>query len=576
MLRILKWLKPYSVLVLFVVLFMFGQAMAELYLPTIMSEVVNEGMLKGDNGYILTKGSLMLLVALISSVCAIVGSFISARISIGFGRDLRNKVFERVSGYSQSEFDRIGTASLITRTTNDIVQVQTVLVMMFRFMIYAPVMCIGGVVMALSKDKELTIILAVAIPVIVIIMASVASAAIPLFKSMQKKLDRLNLVMRESLIGVRVIRAFNKLGFEFNRFETANRELTDTSIRINKIMAAMQPVMMLMMNAITVAVIWFGGLRIDSGSLGLGDMMAFMQYAMQILFSFVMVSIMFIMIPRAEASAVRVNEVLGMENEIIDPENPERADIMRGHVEFRDVGFSYPGSDEPVLSGISFTAGPGETTAIIGGTGSGKSTLISLIPRFYDATEGQVLVNGADVRDLTQESLRSRIGFAPQAAVLFSGTVAENIRMGREDATDEEVIHAAEVAQAHPFISAMDEGYDSPISQGGTNISGGQKQRLSIARAVVARPEIYIFDDTFSALDYKTDALLRAALKSETRDCAVIIVAQRVSTVMDADRIIVLDDGKIVGLGTHRELLKSCPVYLEIVRSQLSEEEIAG
>lgn len=575
MFKLFRFLKPYKWVVTVIVLFLFTQAMAELYLPTLMSDVVNNGMLKGDTGYIWKYGNYMLLVALGSSFCAIVGSYLSAKVALGFGRDVRNTVFERVESYSLHEFDKIGTASLITRTTNDITQVQTLLVMGMRFLIYAPIMCIGGIIMALSKDKVLTLILAVVLPALLIFIGVVAGSIVPLFKTLQKKLDKVNLVLRENLIGIRVIRAFNRLKSERVRFSEANTELTDISIRVNKIMAAIQPIMMLFMNVTSVAIIWFAGVRIGNGKLELGDMMAFLQYAMQIMFSLIMVSIMFVMVPRAQASAVRVNEVLEMESEINNPKEPKNANQKRGYVEFRDVAFSYPGAEEPAISSISFTASPGEVTAIIGGTGSGKSTLISLIPRFYDVASGEILVDGVDVREMDQKNLRAKIGFVPQAAVLFTGTITENIKYGKDDATDDEVRHAARIAQASEFISSMPDGFDSMISQGGTNVSGGQKQRLSIARALIRKPEIYIFDDSFSALDFKTDAKLRAALRKEIKDSTVIIVAQRVSTVMEADRIIVLDEGKIAGIGKHRELLNSCEVYREIVSSQLSEEEIA-
>ncbi|HYF83836.1 MAG TPA: ABC transporter ATP-binding protein [Clostridia bacterium] len=575
MFRLFRFLKPFIWSVFFVVLFLFLQAMAELYLPTLMSDVVNNGMMKGDTGYIWRYGGYMLVVALGSSICAIVGSYLSARVALGYGRIIRSKVFERVESYSLHEFDKVGTASLITRTTNDINQVQTLIVMGMRFMIYAPIMCIGGIIMALSKDKPLTMILAIVLPVLMILIGILAATVVPIFKSLQKKLDKVNLVLRENLTGIRVIRAFNRLDIERHRFAEVNGDLTDTSIRVNKIMAAMQPIMMLFMNVTSMAIIWFAGLRINSGKMQLGDMMAFLQYAMQIMFSLIMVSIMYVMVPRAQASAARINEVLDMNPEIVNPHQPNKADQQRGYVEFKDVVFSYPGAEEPAISNISFVAKPGEITSIIGGTGSGKSTLINLIPRFYDIESGSILVDGIDVRDMTQKDLRAKIGFVPQTAVLFSGTIADNIRYGKDDATDEEIRHAAETAQAKGFIAERKDGFNSEIAQGGTNISGGQKQRLSIARALVRKPEIYIFDDSFSALDFKTDSRLRAALRKETVESTVIIVAQRVSTVMDADRIIVLDNGSIVGMGRHKELMNTCEVYREIVSSQLSEEEIA-
>ncbi len=575
MFRLFRLLQPYKWVVAGILVLLFFQSMAELYLPTLMSDIVNNGMLKGDSGYIWKYGGYMLLVTAGSAISSITGSFLSAKVAMGFGRDLRNKVFSRVESYSLHEFDKIGTASLITRTTNDITQVQTVLIMMMRFMISAPIMSIGGIIMAISKDKELTLILAVVLPLLIAVIGTLAAFVVPLFKALQKKLDKVNLVLRENLTGIRVIRAFNRTGSEKKRFEEANRDLTDTSIRVNKIMAAMQPVVMLFMNITSISIIWFAGLRINVNKLELGDMMAFLQYAMQIMFSLIMVSIMYVMVPRGQASAARINEVLDLVPEISDPAELSAGSGKKGYVEFRDVSFSYPGAEQPAISNISFSAKPGEMTAIIGGTGSGKSTLISLVPRFYDVTGGNILIDGIDVREFAQKDLRAKIGFIPQTAVLFTGTIADNIRYGKHDATDEEIRYAAEVAQASEFISNMEEGYDSVISQGGTNVSGGQKQRLSIARALVRRPEIYIFDDSFSALDFKTDSLLRAALKKEIAEATVILVAQRVSTVMDADRIIVLDDGRIEGIGTHKELLNTCGVYREIVSSQLSEEEIA-
>lgn len=575
MIRLFKFLKPYKWLVALALFFLFFQAMAELYLPTLMSDIVNNGMMKSDTGYIWKYGGFMLLVALGSGFCAIFSSYLSSVIGVGLGRDLRNMIFKRVESYSLHEFDKVGTASLITRTTNDVTQVQTLIIMGMRFLIYAPIMCIGGIIMALSKDKELTLVLAVVLPLLLITIGILASLVVPMFKAMQKKLDKINLVLRENLIGIRVIRAFNRLEIERKRFTDTNRDYTDTAIRVNKIMAAMQPIMMLFMNITSVAIIWFAGLRIGDGKMELGDMMAFLQYAMQIMFSLIMVSVMYVMVPRAQASAARMNEVLDMVPEINDPMQPQKAEEKRGYVAFKDIIFSYPGAEEPAISNISFAASPGEVTAIIGGTGSGKTTLISLIPRFYDIDSGNILVDGVDIREMAQKDLRAKIGFVPQTAVLFTGTIAENIRYGNENASDEEVKHAAEVAQASEFISGMKDGYASVIAQGGTNVSGGQKQRLSIARALVRKPEIYIFDDSFSALDFKTDARLRAALRKETADSTVIIVAQRVSTVMDADRIIVLDNGRIVGMGKHRTLLNTCEVYREIVSSQLSEEEIA-
>lgn len=575
MVKLFRFLRPYLTDLFWVMVVLFAQSIAELYLPTLMADVVNNGMMKGDTRYIWKYGGYMLAVALVGSFCSIIGSYLSSVIGMGFGRDIRNNVFSRVESYSLNEFDKIGTASLITRTTNDIIQVQTLAIMGLRFMVFAPIMCVGGIIMAYSKDKQLTLILAVVLPLMLLLIGGLAKVIVPLFKAMQVKLDRVNLVLRENLTGIRVIRAFNRLESENRRFEAANRDLTDNAIRVNKIMAMIHPLMMVIMNLTSVAIIWFGGHRISQNMMQVGDMMAFIQYAMQVMFSIIMVTIMFVMVPRAQASATRVNEVLDMEPNITDPQQGMQSSGQKGHVEFQDVTFSYPGAELPAVSNISFAASPGEVTAIIGGTGSGKSTLINLVPRFYDVDSGAVLVDGVDVRQMNQKDLRAKIGFVPQTPVLFSGTVSENIRYGKADATDDEISRAAEIAQASEFIAAMKEGYDSMISQGGTNLSGGQKQRLSIARALVRKPGIYILDDSFSALDFKTDARLRAALRRETTASTVIIVAQRVGTVMDSDRIIVLDEGRIAGMGRHRELMDSCLVYREIVSSQLSEEEIA-
>lgn len=575
MIKLFRFLKPYKKYVAMVLILLFFQSMAELYLPTLMSDIVDTGIVKGDTDYILKIGGFMLLVAFGSAICVILSSFLSSKVATAFGRDIRREIFVKGERFSLHEFDKIGTSSMITRTTNDVTQIQQVTVMIMRMMVSAPIMAIGGLIMAVSKDRKLSLVLAVAIPLLGLVIFLVAKKAVPLFKVMQKKVDKINLVLRENLIGIRVIRAFNRIEDEKKRFEEASYDFTKTAIRVNKMMAIVMPIMMVIMNFTSIAIIWFGGLRIDTGDIQVGDMMAFLQYAMQIMFSFLMVAIMFVMIPRAEASAVRINEVLDIEPEITDTKNPKHTDGRKGYVEFKDVTFSYPGAEEPAIRDISFSTNPGEITAIIGGTGSGKSTLINLIPRFYDIQGGNILIDGVDIREMTQENLRKKIGFVPQKAVLFTGTISENIKYGKEDATEEEVKHAAEIAQASEFVANMKEGYDAVIAQGGNNVSGGQKQRLSIARALIRRPEIYIFDDSFSALDFKTDAKLRAALKGETKDSTVIIVAQRVSTVMDADRIIVLDEGRIAGIGTHRELLKSCEVYKEIVSSQLSEEELA-
>ncbi|HEX8037161.1 MAG TPA: ABC transporter ATP-binding protein, partial [Ktedonobacterales bacterium] len=499
----------------------------------------------------------------------------ASRVAVGFGRDVRGKLFTHVEQFSLHEFDKIGTASLITRTTNDTNQVQQVLVIMLTLMITAPMMAIGGIILALREDVSLAWVLVAAVPLLVASIVLIMAKAIPLFRIIQVKLDKLNLILDEGLTGVRVIRAFDRTDHERQRFDTANLDLTDTAVTVNRIVAALWPIMMLVLNLSSVAILWFGSIRIDNGEMQVGALFAFLQYAMQILFSMLMLSMLFIMLPRASASAARINTVLAMQPAITDPAQARSAGEQRGYVEFEDVTFSYPGAEEPALSHISFRARPGQVTAIIGGTGAGKSTLVNLIPRFYDVDSGHVLVDGVDVRELTQEELRAKIGLVPQTAVLFSGTVSENIRFGAETASDEEVRHAAEIAQASEFITGMGDGFNATIAQGGTNVSGGQKQRLSIARALVRKPEIYIFDDSFSALDYATDAKLRAALKQETTAATVLIVAQRVSTILSADQILVLDEGRLVGTGTHRELMQTNEIYREIVLSQLSAEEIA-
>lgn len=575
MLKLSRFLKPFAYSVTGVLLLLFLQSLAELYLPTLMADIVNIGIVQGDTPYIFTTGSRMLLVAAVSAVCTIIASYLSAKIATGFGRDLRSKLFSHVESYSLHEFDDIGTASLITRTTNDVTQIQQVFIMMMRMTVSAPMMCIGGIIMAVSKDATLSLLFIVALPVLLGTIFLVARKGFALFKAMQVKLDKLNLVLRENLTGIRVIRAFNRTEQEKQRFVGANADLTDTAVKVNKLMAVMMPMMMLIMNFTTIAIVWFGGIRISYGDMQVGDMMAFIQYAMQIMFSLVMVSMMFVMIPRAQASAIRINEVLNTQPEIHDPVQAKSPGNLRGYVEFRDVTFNYPGAEKPAISHITFSAKPGEVTAIIGGTGSGKSTLINLIPRFYDTGSGSILIDGVDVRDMSQQNLRAKIGLVPQKAVLFTGSVADNIRYGKDDATETEIRHAASIAQAAGFINEMKDGFDSMITQGGLNVSGGQKQRLSIARALVRKPEIYIFDDSFSALDFKTDAKLRAALKPEILDSTVLIVAQRVNTVIDADHIVVLDEGQIAGIGTHKDLLQNCEVYREIVFSQLSEEEIA-
>jgi ATP-binding cassette subfamily B protein len=578
MLRLFRFLGPYWLSLIAVLILVFGQSMANLYLPTLLADIINNGIAANNQTYILQKGGVMLLITFAGAAAAIASSFFSARVAVGFGRDVRAKLFRHVSKFSLHEFDTVGTASLITRTTNDTNQVQLVLVIMLGMMLSAPLMAIGGIYLAYQQSATLTWTLAVAIPVLVLVILIVMARAVPLFQIMQVKIDRLNLVLDEGLTGVRVIRAFGREPYEEQRFDQASLDLTNTAISVYRMVAVLFPFMMLILNVTTVAIFWFGGKQIDAGAMTGGALIAFLQYAMQILFAFLMISMLFVFLPRAAASAKRINEALDIKPEINDLKSAKVADSQRGVVEFRDVSFSYPGAEEPAILHITFTARPGYTTAIIGGTGAGKSSLVTLIPRFYDVDSpngGAVLVDGVDVREQTQEALRAKIGFVPQRAVLFSGTIAENIRYGKPDASDEDIRHAARIAQATEFIDEMPQGFDSEIAQGGTNVSGGQKQRLSIARALVRQPEIYIFDDTFSALDYTTDANLRAALKGETRDATVLIVAQRVSTIIDADQIIVLDEGKMAGIGTHHELMESNDVYREIVLSQLSLEEVA-
>jgi ATP-binding cassette subfamily B protein len=574
LIKILKNLKVYKWIVLLVFACVFIQSMANLYLPTLMSDIIDKGVVVGNKPYIWKIGGLMLIISAIGSLASIAASYFSANAATGFGRDLRRKVFVHVSNFSLQEFDQVGTASLITRTTNDITQLQQVVIMLFRMVASAPIMFIGGLIMALSKDAKLSLILVATMPILVGSILLIMLKALPLFRLVQKRLDRLNLVLRENLTGIRVVRAFNREKQEQARLQNANKDLTDVSIKVNKVMAFMMPIMMLVMNLTVVSIVWIGGIRIDHGAMQIGDLMAFVQYIMQIMFALIMASMMFIMIPRAAVSANRINDVLDMEP-VVFSEGNEAADRERGALEFEHVTFRYPGAEEPALSDISFKAYPGEVTAIIGGTGSGKTTLVNLIPRFFDATSGTIRINGVEIRNCSLEDVRSRIGYVPQKALLFSGTISDNLRFGKEDATQAEIEHAARIAQADDFISKMKDGYESVISQGGTNLSGGQKQRLSIARALVRKADIYIFDDCFSALDYKTDRDLRAALKDETKQATVILVAQRVSTVMDADRIIVLDQGKIAGIGTHQELLETNAVYQEIVASQFREDEIA-
>ena len=576
MLKLLRFLAPYRGSVAIVLVLALANSLGSLLLPRLMSDIVDKGIIPGNPRAILVTGGLMLLMSVVASICAIVGSFYSAKVATGFGRLLRGALFARASHLSLHQFARFGAASLVTRTTNDTTQVQQMLIMMLTMVIAAPMMAIGGVILALSQDAQLAWVLLAVMPVMAVIFALIMRGAVPLSTAMQSKIDRLNLVLGEGLGGVRVIRAFDRGVWQRRRFDAANLDLTDTAIAVNRLMAVLMPALILMLNFTSLAIIWVGSHRIEAGVMQVGAMIASLQYAMQILFAVFMVTAMFVMLPRASASAARINDVIELEPEIVDPATSDRSpSAPRGQVEFQNVTFQYPGAEEPALTGVSFTAHPGEVTAIVGGTGSGKSTLVGLIPRFYDVNGGRVLLDGVDVRDLTQSELRARIGFVPQQATLFTGTVAANIRYGRQDAADEEVRHAAAIAQALDFVVAMPQQFESPIAQAGINLSGGQKQRLAIARAIVRRPDVYVFDDSFSALDFATDARLRAALREETAAAAVFVVAQRISTVINADRIIVLDEGRVVGMGSHRQLLERSEVYREIVASQVSLDEVA-
>jgi ATP-binding cassette, subfamily B, multidrug efflux pump len=568
-------LRPYRAAIVAITVLVFAQVVANLYLPTLNADIINDGVVKGDTDYILEVGALMLGVTLVSVLAAVAGVFFGARTSMALGRDVRGALFRRVQGFSQAEINRFGAPSLITRTTNDVQQVQMVLLMMLNVVLMAPMMAIGGVIMALRLDVPLSAVIVVAIPIMGVFIGLVIRRAVPLFISMQKKIDRINQVTREFLSGVRVIRAFDRTRYEHERFDAANVDLTTTSLSVGRLFALVFPAVTLILNVTTVAIMWFGGERIADGSMPIGDLTAFLQYVFQILFSVLMATFMFVMVPRAAVSAGRIMEVLDVEPGIVDPADPATGVPETGTVEFRDVEFRYPGAEESVLSGISFMARPGETTAIVGSTGSGKTTLVSLIPRFYEVTGGAVLVDGVDVRDLSQQDLWRRIGLVPQKSFLFSGTVADNLRHGDEQAADEELWRYLEIAQGRDFVEAMPDGLETHVAQGGASVSGGQRQRLAIARALAKQAKIQIYDDSFSALDFTTDARLRAALRRQTADATVIIVAQRVGTIMHADQIVVLEDGAVAGIGTHDELLETSETYREIVTSQLGVEGVA-
>jgi ATP-binding cassette subfamily B protein len=570
--RLLRtYLRPYSRQIVILVVLLVAQTVGNLYLPNLNADIINNGVVEGHLHYILSTGEVMLVLTLLVGVCAVIAVYWASRVAMGAGADIREAVFTRVQSFSARDMNHFGTASLITRNTNDIQQIQLFLQMALTMMVIAPIMCVGGIILAIHEGAQLSTLLLVAVPVMGAFIGLVMVRVIPQFRSMQIKIDRINQVLREQITGVRVIRAFLRNRSEADRFATANAELTDTALRVNRIFALALPVMMVILNLSSVAVVWFGGRLVSEGSMPIGNLTAFLTYILQILLSVMMAVMVAILLPRAAASAERVKQVLDTVPEVSDPPIPISPTAMTGLVKFEQVTFAYPGSERPVLDDLSFTLEPGKTSAIIGGTGSGKTTLLNLIPRFFDATTGHVMVNNVDVRSQEQEVLWSSIGFVPQAAYLFSGTVESNIRFARPDATDAQLWRALEIAQARDFVAAMPGGLDAPIDQGGTNVSGGQRQRLAIARALVKEPRVYLFDDCFSALDAATDARLRAALKAGTQDASVVIVAQRVSTIMHADRIIVLDDGRVVGMGTHAELLTSCDPYREIVVSQLGE-----
>ena len=567
-------MKPFWLQIIALIVLVFITVDANLQLPDYMAKIINQGIVSQNNSEIWHNGLIMLAISLAGAVATIAVGFFASKIATGFAMNVRNKVFANVESFSLNEFNKFSTASLITRSTNDIQQVQMVMVMLLRMVLQAPLTGGWAVIKAYRLAPNMSWIMALAVSILIVIIAVLFSLALPKFQLLQKLVDKLNLVTRQNLTGLRVIRAFNNEKLEEGKFEKANQELTNANLYVNRLMVVMQPFMTLIFSFTSIAVVWFGSHYISSGNLAIGDMIAFMQYSMQVIMSFLMISIIFIMVPRASVSAKRVAEVLDTKPIITDPQDPEKASDTSGTVEFRNVTFCYQGADTPVLKDINFTAEPGQTTAIIGSTGSGKTTLVNLIPRFYDVSSGEVLVDGLDVRKLKLMDLYSKIGYVPQKAVLFSGTVESNIKYGAPDASPEKMDEAARISHSQEFIDKLPEQFKSPISQGGTNVSGGQKQRLSIARAIARDPEIYIFDDSFSALDFKTDAKVRQALAKETVKKTVIVVAQRIATVLNADKIIVLDEGEVVGQGKHEELMKNCEVYREIAGSQLSEDEL--
>jgi len=574
--RLLKtYLRPYKTLLLAVVALQFVQTMATLYLPTLNANIIDKGIATGDTAYIWRTGAIMLVVAFVQVTFAIGATYFGAKTAMGFGRDVRSGLFHRVTGFSTQEVGSFGAPSLITRITNDVTQVQVLVVMSCTMLIAAPIMIIGGVIMAIREDGPMSLLLLVSVPALVISIGSVILRMVPQFQVMQERIDKVNKVLREQITGIRVVRAFVREPEEVERFGEANDELTQTSLRAGRLMAFMFPTVLFILNASSVAAVWIGGNRIGAGQMQVGQLIAFLSYLVQILMSVMMATFVAVLWPRAAVCADRIQEVLETPSSVVIADNPVTQLPTRNTLELVDVGFNYPGAEAPVLCNISLRAEPGKTTAIIGSTGSGKTTLLNLIPRLFDATSGSVLIDGVNVRDLDPETLWASVGLVPQKPYLFSGTVASNLRFARPDATDDELWEALRIAQAEDFVRAMPKQLEETINQGGTNVSGGQRQRLSIARAIVRRPGIFLFDDSFSALDLTTDARLRAALAPLFTTATVVIVAQRVSTIINADQIIVLEDGEIVGVGTHRELLQTCPTYEEIVESQLTEEEAA-
>ncbi|MFF7307317.1 ABC transporter transmembrane domain-containing protein [Streptomyces sp. NPDC008137] len=576
LIRLLRtYLRPYKKPIALLVLLQFLQTCATLYLPTLNADIIDQGVVNGDTGYIVGYGGLMIGISLVQVVCNIGAVYYGARTASALGRDVRASVFDRVQSFSSRELGHFGAPSLITRTTNDVQQVQMLALMTFTLLVSAPIMCVGGIVLALGLDVPLSGVLVAVVPVLGVCVTLIVRRLRPLFRAMQERLDTVNRVLREQITGNRVIRAFVRDEYEQQRFRKANTDLTEFALGTGNLLALMFPIVMTVVNLSSIAVVWFGAHRIDSGGMQIGDLTAFLAYLMQIVMSVMMATFMFMMVPRAEVCAERIQEVLDTESSVVPPSAPVRELRRHGHLEIRGAGFRYPGAEEPVLRSVDLVARPGETTAVIGSTGSGKSTLLGLVPRLFDATDGQVLVDGVEVAEIDPVLLARTVGLVPQKPYLFAGTVATNLRYGNPEATDEELWHVLEVAQGKDFVERLEGGLDAPIAQGGTNVSGGQRQRLAIARTLVQRPEIYLFDDSFSALDYATDAALRAALARETAEATVVIVAQRVATIRDADRIVVLDEGRVVGTGRHHELMADNETYREIVLSQLTEAEAA-